>query len=95
MVSLQLKCLVPEMSSHEWINCKSEFPPDSLIVEVKGIDAMGNYTMQAKYIRYKSPRQKQGRWMHFIKLGDSFGYWDKYNKQEKIQYWRSIANDNI
>lgn len=78
----------------DWISI-STLPPDNLIVEVKAIDEVGEYIMQAKYMRYKSPNKKQGRWMHFIKLADSHGYWDKYNEQKEIKYWRNIANGNI
>ena len=70
-----------------WISINTLLPPDNLIVEVKGVDAIGEYTMQVKYVRYKSPNQKQGRWMHFV----SGVYWDKYPNQVEISHWRMLT----
>lgn len=76
--------------SNNWIDIKIELPTNNLVVEVQGNDISGNYTMQAKYVLYKKPKSKKGRWMHFIVLTEQYGYWDRYHKQEEIECWRNL-----
>lgn len=67
----------------QWIGIK-EKPPNNLLVEVKGSDIRGTFTMQAKYVYYKG--KHIGRWMYL-----EYGNWYRYPHQGDIEQWRAIA----